>query len=44
MDAYLDKETSEIVPSVTGVSFGISTAQALMERTEERGSARCPSP
>ena len=42
VDAYLDKETSEIVPSVTGVSFGISTAQALMERTEEGQSCEVP--
>ena len=42
VDAYLDKETSEIVPSVTGVSFGISTAQALMERTEEGAECEVP--
>lgn len=42
VDAYLDKETSEIVPSVTGVSFGIPTAQALMERTEEGQSCEVP--
>ena len=42
VDAYLDKETSEIVPSVTGVSFGVSTAQALMERTEEGEDCEVP--
>ena len=42
VDAYLDKETSEIVPSVTGVSFGIPTAQALMERTEEGEDCEVP--
>jgi len=42
VDAYLDKETSEIVPSVTGVSFGLSTAQALMERTEEGEDCEVP--
>ncbi|MEG2119055.1 MAG: VanW family protein, partial [Pseudoflavonifractor sp.] len=34
-DAYLDKQTKEIMPSVTGVSFDISTVQALFEREEE---------
>ena len=42
VDAYLDKETSEIVPSVTGVSFGIPTAQALLERTEEGQECEVP--
>lgn len=42
VDAYLDKETSEIVPSVTGVSFGVSTAQALLERTEEGEDCEVP--
>ena len=41
-DAYLDKEAGEIVPSVTGVSFGISTAQALLERTEEGKECQVP--
>jgi len=34
-DAYFDKTTKEVVPSVTGVSFDIATAQALLERTDE---------
>lgn len=41
-DAYLDKDTKEIVPSVTGVSFDIATAQALLERTGEGAVCRVP--
>lgn len=41
-NAYLDKSTKEIVPSVTGVSFDIPTAQALLERTEEGAVCQVP--
>lgn len=41
-DAYLDKETKEIVPSVTGITFDIPTAQALLERTEEGAVCEVP--
>ena len=41
-DAYLDKATKEVVPSVTGVSFDIPTAQALLERTEEGAVCQVP--
>ncbi len=41
-DAYLDKVTKEIVPSVTGISFDIATAQALLERTDEGAVCRVP--
>lgn len=34
-DAYFDKTTKEVVSSITGVSFDIATAQALLERTDE---------
>lgn len=33
--AYLDKETGEIVPSVTGKSFDISAAKAVLDAAEE---------
>ena len=33
--AYLDKETGEIVPSVTGKSFDISAARAALDAAEE---------
>ncbi|MEG1879314.1 MAG: VanW family protein, partial [Pseudoflavonifractor sp.] len=35
VDAYLDKATKEIVPSVTGVGFDIPTLQATLAQTEE---------
>ena len=41
-DAHLDAETKEIVDSVTGVSFDIAAAQALLERTEEGGTCTVP--
>lgn len=41
-DAYLNKETKEIVPSVTGVSFDIAAARALLERTDEGSSVSVP--
>lgn len=33
--AYLDKETGEIVPSVTGKSFDVQTARAALDAAEE---------
>ncbi len=41
-DAYLDKATKEIVPSVTGVSFDIAAARALLERAEEGETCSVP--
>ena len=41
-DAYLDKDTKEIVSSITGVTFDIATAQALLERTDEGAVCQVP--
>ena len=41
-DAYLDKESKEIIPSVTGVSFDIAAARAMLERTGEGGTCQVP--
>ncbi len=41
-DAYLDKTTKAIVSSVTGISFDIPTAQALLERTDEGAVCQVP--
>lgn len=34
-DAYLDKDTKEIVPSVTGLSFDISAARSALDAADE---------
>lgn len=41
-DAYLDKETKQVMPSVTGISFDIAAARAMLERTEEGGECLVP--
>lgn len=41
-DAYLDKTTKEIIPSIVGVTFDIPTAQALLERAEEGAVCEVP--
>lgn len=41
-DAYLDADTKQIVPSVTGVSFDISTARTALKEAAEGG--RCAVP
>lgn len=41
-DAYLDKESKEIIPSITGVNFDIAAARAMLERTEEGGVCSVP--
>lgn len=41
-DAYLDVDTKEIVPSVTGVSFDIPAARSALESTPEGGTCVVP--
>ena len=41
-DAYLDKETGEIVPSVTGVDFDPAAAKAALDASDEGGTVGVP--
>lgn len=41
-DAYLDPETKEIVPAVTGVSFDVDAAATALGHTEEGGDCIVP--
>ena len=41
-DAYLDKETREIVPSVTGVDFDTAQAQAVLDAAGEGETVSVP--
>ena len=41
-DAYLDKETREIVPSVTGVDFDTEAAKAALDASDEGGTVGVP--
>ena len=41
-DAYLDKETKEIVPSVTGVDFDTDAAKAALDDAEEGATVSVP--
>ena len=41
-DAYLDKESQEIVPSVTGKNFDVAAAKAALEATAEGKMCRFP--
>ena len=41
-DAYLDKETREIVPSVTGVDFDTAQAQAVLDAAGEEETVSVP--
>lgn len=43
-DAYLDKETREVVPSVTGVDFDTEAAKAALDASDEGGTVGVPSP
>ncbi len=42
LNAAMDSNTYEIIPDAYGVSFMITTAQALFERTEPGGTCRVP--
>jgi len=42
VDAYLDKSTKEIVPSVTGVSFDIAAARSAVDTTPEGETVTVP--
>lgn len=41
-DAYLDKETREVVPSVTGVDFDTEAAKAALDASDEGGTVGVP--
>lgn len=41
-DAYLDKETKEIIPSVTGVDFDPEAAKAALDASDEGGIVGVP--